>query len=257
MGMAVISDAEKKGVLKPGSIIVETTAGNAGIGLALAAIGKGYKIIFCVPEKFSREKQQIMRALGAEIINTPYEEGMEGAFKKSREIAAAYKNTVRIDQFKELANPKAYLAAGKEIYDDLGGQIDYIVAGAGSGGTISGISKYLKLKNPEIKSVLADPEGSTMAGVGAAGCYKVEGIGNTFVPETFDKSLIDEIIKTNDEEAFGEVKKLARNEGILAGSSSGAALSAVRKLTEKIKSGNIAVVLPDRGDRYLSKDIYK
>ncbi|AKL98069.1 PLP-dependent cysteine synthase family protein [Endomicrobium proavitum] len=256
MGLAVISAAEKEGLLKPGSTIVETTAGNAGIGIALAAIGKGYKVIFTVPLKFSQEKQQIMRALGAEIINTPYEDGMQGAFKKAEEIVRSIPNAVCLDQFKNPANPKAhYQQTGKEIYDDLEGQIDYLVAGAGSGGTISGIAKYLKSKNKNIKAVLADPEGSTMGG-GQEGCYKVEGIGNTFFPETFDRNIIDEVIKTNDNDSFKEVKQLALKEGILAGASSGAALSAARKLAEKIKSGNIIVIFPDRGDRYLSKKIY-
>jgi cysteine synthase A len=258
MGAAIIADAEKRGLLKPGSIIVETTAGNAGIGLALAAIGKGYRIIFTVPMKFSIEKQRIMKALGAEIINTPYEDGMQGAFKKSEEIARSYKNAVRLDQFKEKANPQAHFeTTGKEIYDDLDGEIDYLVAGAGSGGTISGVLQYLKSKNKNVKGVLADPEGSTMAGIGNARCYNVEGIGNDFVPEVFDKSLIDEVIKTNDKDSFDEVKLLAKNEGILAGSSSGAALSAARITAKKIKNANLVVILPDRGDRYLSKNIYE
>lgn len=258
MGVAVISAAEREGLLKPGSTIVETTAGNAGIGIALAAIGKGYKIIFTVPLKFSQEKQDIMRAYGAQIINTPYEDGMQGAFQKAQEIVMSIEGAVCLDQFKNKANPKVhYEQTGKEIHEDLDGNIDYLVAGAGSGGTISGAAKYLKEKNKNTKIILADPEGSTMAGVGKAGCYKVEGIGNTFVPETFDINFIDEVIKTNDEDSFNEVKLLARNEGILAGSSSGAALSAARKTAEKIKTANIAVILPDRGDRYLSKKIYE
>ncbi|MDR3113578.1 MAG: cysteine synthase family protein [Endomicrobium sp.] len=258
MGMAVISAAEREGLLKPGSTIVETTAGNAGIGIALAAIGKGYKIIFTVPLKFSQEKQDIMRAYGAQIINTPYEDGMQGAFQKAEEIVKSIEGAVCLDQFKNKANPAVhYEQTGKEIYEDLEGNIDYLVAGAGSGGTISGAAKYLKEKNKNIKVILADPEGSTMAGVGKTGCYKVEGIGNTFVPTTFSRNLIDEVIKTNDKDSFNEVKLLAANEGILAGSSSGAALSAARKTAEKIKNANIAVILPDRGDRYLSKKIYE
>ncbi|MDR2191787.1 MAG: cysteine synthase family protein [Endomicrobium sp.] len=257
MGMAVVSDAEKRGILKPGGVIVETTAGNAGIGIALAAIGKGYRVIFTVPLKFSQEKQDIMRAYGAEIINTPYEEGMQGAFKKAREIVEATPNAICLDQFKNQANPQAhYEQTGKEIYEDLDGKIDYLVAGAGSGGTICGVLKYLKSKNKNIKGVLADPIGSTMGG-GQEGCYKVEGIGNTFIPETFDKTLIDEVIKTEDGEAFDEIKNLAKKEGILAGSSSGSVLSAARKIAAKITKGNIAVIFADRGDRYLSKNIYK
>ncbi|MDR3112244.1 MAG: cysteine synthase family protein [Elusimicrobiota bacterium] len=256
MGMAVISAAEKDGLLKPSSIIVETTAGNAGIGIALAAIKKGYKIIFTVPTKFSIEKQKIMKALGAEIINTPFEDGMQGAFKKSEEILKSYKNAVCLDQFKNPANPKVHFdTTGKEIYNDLDGELDYFIAGAGSGGTISGVLKYLKSKNKNIKGVLADPIGSTMGG-GEAGSYKVEGIGNTFMPETFDRSLIDEVIKISDEQALKEVKELALNEGILAGISSGAALTAVRIIAQRVKKGTLATVFPDRGERYLSKDIY-
>ncbi|MDR2427242.1 MAG: cysteine synthase family protein [Endomicrobium sp.] len=257
MGTAVISAAERNGFLKPGSIIVETTAGNAGIGIALAAIGKGYRVIFTVPMKFSLEKQAIMRALGAEIVNTPYERGMQGAFDKAEEIVKNNKNAVCLDQFKNPANPQVhYETTGKEIYEDLDGKIDYLVSGAGSGGTISGVLRYLKSKNKNVKGVLADPYGSTMGG-GEAGCYAIEGIGNTFMPKAFDISLIDEVIKVADTEAFAEIRKLAAKEGVLAGTSTGAALTAARKTAEKIKSGNIVVIFFDRGDRYLSKNIYE
>jgi cysteine synthase A len=256
MGISIISAAEKTGQLKPGSIIVEATAGNAGIGIAFAAIMKGYRIIFTVPMKFSMEKQAIMRALGAEIINTPYKYGMQGAFDKAKEILKKNKNAVYLDQFKNLANPSVHFeTTGVEIYNDLDGKIDYLVSGAGSGGTITGVLKYLKAKNRNIKGILADPVGSTMGG-GKAACYSIEGIGNTFMPETMDMKLIDEIFKISDKEAFYEVKQLALKEGILAGTSSGAALSAARKLAKKVKKGNIVVILPDRGDRYLSKNIY-
>jgi cysteine synthase A len=255
MGIALIADAEKNGILKPGSIIVEATAGNAGIGIAFAAINKGYKIIFAVPEKFSIEKQVIMRALGAEIIHTPLIDGMQGAFVKVAEILENNPNAVCLEQFKNPANPQIhYETTGAEIYDALDGEIDYVVAGAGSGGTISGVMRYMKEKNPNIKGVLADPVGSTMGG-GEPGCYAIEGIGNTFMPETMDFSFIDEVIKVTDDDSLLEVKLLASKEGILAGTSSGAALSAARKLIQRLDSGNVVVILPDRGDRYFSKNI--
>jgi cysteine synthase A len=255
MGVALIEDAEKQGRLKPGSTIIEVTAGNAGIGIAFGAMNKGYRVIFIVPEKFSIEKQIIMRAYGAEIINTPKEEGMQGAFRKSEELLKTLDNAVCLSQFTNPANPLVhYLTTGPEIYRDLDGKIDYVVAGAGSGGTISGVLKYLKERVPNVKGILADPYGSTIGG-GEAGCYNVEGIGNTFMPETMDIGLIDEVIKISDSDAVNEVKLLASKEGILAGSSSGAALSAARDLSHRIKKGNVVVILPDRGDRYFSKNL--
>ncbi|SHO43262.1 PLP-dependent cysteine synthase family protein [Anaerocolumna xylanovorans] len=257
MGMALVKDAEEKGILKPGSVIIEATAGNAGIGLALAALGKGYRVIFAVPEKFSVEKQAVMRAYGAEIVHTPLEKGMQGAFEKVEELKKEIENPVLLNQFTNPKNPLAhYESTGPEIYNDLDGNIDYLIAGAGSGGTFSGTAKYLKEKLPALKCILADPVGSTMGG-GTPGCYSVEGIGNTFMPETMDMALVDEVIKVTDEEALKEVRLLAAREGILAGSSSGAALTAARKAAEGAEKGNnLVVILPDRGDRYFSKNIY-
>lgn len=256
IGIYMIEDAEKKGLLKPGYTIVEATAGNTGIGVALAAINRGYNIIFVVPEKFSVEKQTLMRALGAKIINTPREDGMLGAVAKAEELLNTIDNSISLKQFENNTNPLAhYETTGPEIYRDLDGKIDYFVAGAGSGGTYTGIVKYLKGKNPNIKGILADPKGSTMGG-GIEGCYDIEGIGNNFIPHTMDMNLVDEIIKVTDEEAFNMVKELAIKEGIIAGSSSGAALVAALKLSEKIDNGNIVTVFPDRGDRYFSKNIY-
>jgi cysteine synthase len=255
MGVALIEDAEKRGLLKPGYTIVEGTAGNAGIGIALAALNKGYRVIFAVPEKFSIEKQVIMRAYGAEIINTPLEKGMQGSFEKVAELLASIENSICLNQFSNKINPQAhYDTTGPEIYNDLDGQIDYVVAGAGSGGTITGVMKYIREKNQSVKGVLADPIGSTMGG-GDPGCYSIEGIGNTFMPETMDMSIIDEIIKVSDTDAIKEVKLLAAKEGILAGTSSGAALSATRTLSNSITNSNVVVILPDRGDRYFSKNI--
>ncbi len=256
MGVALIEDAENKGILKKGYTIVEATAGNAGIGIALAALNKGYRIIFAVPEKFSHEKLVVMQALGAEIIHTPLEKGMNGAFEKVEELLAEAENSVCLSQFTNPVNPKIhYETTGPEIYNDLDGKIDYVVAGAGSGGTISGIMKYLKERNNDIKGVLADPVGSTMGG-GLPGCYSIEGIGNTFMPETMDLSLIDEVIKVDDSQALEQVKLLAKKEGLLVGTSSGAAMYAARVIAQSVENANIVVIFPDRGDRYISKNIF-
>ncbi len=265
VGREMIEDAEQRGVLEAGGTIVEGTAGNTGLGIAFAALKKGYKVIFVVPTKFSQEKQTLMKALGAQIVNTPREEGMLGAAKKAEEIRASIPGAVALQQFKNPANPRAhYKTTGPEIYTDLNGKIDYFVAGAGSGGTYAGIMRYLKEKNPEIKGVLADPVGSTMGG-GEHGEYNIEGIGNDFIPETMDMTLVDKIIKINDSDAFEGARELARREGIFAGSSSGGAFSAAKKLTQEIagkvtgtgKTLNIVVVFPDRGDRYFSKGLYE
>ncbi|HFE9702628.1 TPA: PLP-dependent cysteine synthase family protein [Clostridium perfringens] len=256
VGIYMLEKAEKEGKLKPGSTIIEATAGNTGIGIALAAINKGYKIIFIVPDKFSIEKQKIMKALGAEIINTPKEEGMEGAINLANSLLSEIPNSLSLNQFKNEANPLAhYETTGRELYDGLDGQIDYFVAGAGSGGTISGVLKFLKENISEVKGILADPVGSIIGG-GQCGTYKIEGIGNNFIPETMDMSLVDDVIKVNDEEAFDAVKLLAKKEGLIVGSSSGAAFAAALKLAEKIDKGNIVTIFPDRGDRYFSTDLF-
>lgn len=256
VGIYMVEKAEKEGKLKPGSTIIEATAGNTGIGIALAAINKGYKIIFIVPDKFSIEKQKIMKALGAEIINTPKEEGMEGAINLANSLLSEIPNSLSLNQFKNEANPLAhYETTGRELYDGLDGQIDYFVAGAGSGGTISGVLKFLKENISEVKGILADPVGSIIGG-GQCGTYKIEGIGNNFIPETMDMSLVDEVIKVNDEEAFDAVKLLAKKEGLIVGSSSGVAFAAALKLAEKIDKGNIVTIFPDRGDRYFSTDLF-
>ena len=256
IGVYMIEDAEKKGLLKDGYTIIEATAGNTGIGIALAAINKGYRIIFVVPEKFSVEKQTLMKALGAEIMNTPREEGMLGAVEKANELLSTIKNSINLKQFGNNSNPLAhYDTTAPEIYKDLDGKVDYFLCGAGSGGTYTGVLKYLKEKNSNIKGVLVDPEGSTMGG-GQEACYNIEGIGNNFIPETMDMNYVDEVIKVNDEEAFYTVKQLAIKEGLIVGTSSGAAIAAAIKLANKIDSGNIVTLLPDRGERYFSKNIY-
>lgn len=242
--------------MKKGSTIIEATAGNTGLGIAFAALNKGYRIIFVVPTKFSEEKQTLMRALGAEIIHTPREDGMLGASKKAEELRVSIPGAISLEQFKNPANPLAhYETTGPEIYADLDGQIDYLVAGAGSGGTYTGIVRYLKEQNPSIQGILADPIGSTMGG-GEHGDYNIEGIGNDFIADTMDMSLVDRVIKINDDDAFGGARELAAKEGIFAGSSSGAALAAAKKLIASGAKGHIVVLFPDRGDRYFSKNLY-
>ena len=256
IGEYMIAAAEREGKLKAGGTIIEATAGNTGLGIAFAALGKGYRVIFTVPTKFSREKQALMRALGAEIINTPREEGMLGAVRKAEELKAQIEGAISLDQFENPANPLAhYETTGKEIWEDMGEKITHLVAGAGSGGTYTGIVRYLKEQNPGIKGVLADPEGSTIGG-GEHFDYNIEGIGNDFIPDTMDINLVDTVVKVTDEEAFATVRELAAKEGIIVGSSSGAAMAAALKLSRKTERGNIVVVFPDRGDRYFSTGLF-
>ena len=252
----MIADLERKKLLKKGGTIIEATAGNTGLGIAMAALNKGYKIIFVVPEKFSEEKQILMKALGAEIISSPREEGMLGASRRAEELRSQIPDSVTLNQFGNMSNPLAhYETTGPEIYRALDGQIDYVVAGAGSGGTYSGVLKYLKEQNPDIRGILADPYGSTMGG-GEHHDYNIEGIGNDFIADTMDIKLVDDVIKISDDDAFEASRLLARKEGIFAGSSSGAALSASLKLIQKGVKGNIVTIFPDRGDRYFSKGLY-
>ena len=256
IGKYMIADAEEKGLLKPGGTIIEATAGNTGLGIAFAALNRGYKVIFVVPTKFSEEKQILMRALGADIINTPREDGMLGAARKATEIRDSIPGAISLEQFKNQSNPLAhYETTGPEIYKDLDGKIDYLVAGAGSGGTYTGTVRYLKEQNPDIQGVLADPVGSTIGG-GEHKDYDIEGIGNDFIADTMDISLVDKVVKINDDDAFNGSRILAAKEGIFAGSSSGAALSAAIKLIDEGARGNIVVIMPDRGDRYFSKKLY-
>lgn len=257
IGQYMIVDAENKGLLKPGGTIVEGTAGNTGLGIAFAALNRGYHVIFAVPAKFSEEKQILMRALGAEIINTPREDGMLGAAKKAEELRSSIPGAVTLKQFENKSNPLAhYETTGPEIYRDLEGRIDYLVAGAGSGGTYTGVVRHLKEQNSKIQGILADPIGSAIGG-GEHGNYNIEGIGNDFIADIMDMSLVDRVIKINDHDAFSGARELARKEGIFAGSSSGAAFSAAEKLIADGAGGNVVMILPDRGDRYFSKHLYE
>ncbi len=255
-GLYMLNDAENRGVLTKGGTIIEATAGNTGLGIAFAALNRGYKIIFVVPTKFSAEKQALLRALGAEVVNTPREKGMLGAVAKAEELKKQFPGAVSLEQFKNQSNPLAhYETTGREIFEALDGNIDYVVAGAGSGGTYTGILRYIKEHDPSVKGVLADPVGSTMGG-GDHSDYNIEGIGNDFIADTMDMSLVDQVIKVNDQEAFHTVRRLASTEGVIAGSSSGAAMAAVLKLVESGAKGNIVTVFPDRGDRYFSTGLF-
>lgn len=256
-GKYMVADAEAKGILKPGYTIVDATAGNTGLGIALSALGKGYQVVFVVPTKFSIEKQQLLKALGVKIINTSREEGMLGATRKAEELLQTIPNSISLKQFNNLSNPQAhYETTGPEIYEDLKGDIDYIVLGAGSGGTLTGTVKCLKERIPNITAVLADPVGSTIGG-GEHADYKIEGIGNDFIADTLDISLVDKVIKIDDKEAFEGARELARKEGIIAGSSSGAAYAAAKKLVKEVQNANIVILLPDRGDRYFSTGLWE
>jgi cysteine synthase A len=256
IGVKMLEAAEKSGQLAPGGAIVEATAGNTGLGIAIAALNKGYRVIFVVPTKFSIEKQTLLKALGAEIVNTPREGGMLGAAEEAERLRHLIPGAVSLKQFENPCNPLAhYEGTGPEIWRALDGKVDYLVAGAGSGGTFTGAVRYLKEQNPAVQGVLADPVGSTMGG-GEARCYEMEGIGNDFIPATMDMTLVDRVIKVTDEQAFSGARALAGQEGIFAGSSSGAALSAALELAHSGAKGNIALILPDRGDRYFSKGLY-
>lgn len=256
IGEAMIDDAEERGLLRPGGTIVEATAGNTGLGIAFGALNRGYHLIFVVPTKFSEEKQELLRAMGARVVNTPREDGMLGAERKADELRDSIPGAISLGQFHNPANPRAhYETTGPEIWRDVARPIDYLVAGAGSGGTFSGVVRFLKERDPQVTGVLADPVGSTIGG-GEHGDYDIEGIGNDFVADTMDLSLVDQVEKVTDAEAFGAVADLALHEGLIVGSSSGAALAAVRKLVAAGARGTIVTIFPDRGDRYFSTGLF-
>lgn len=256
---AMIEDAEASGKLKKGSVIIEPTSGNTGIGLAAIAASKGYKIILTMPETMSVERRNILKAYGAEIVLTEGAKGMKGAIEKADELAANTPNSFIPGQFVNPANPRAhFLTTGPEIYSDLGGDIDIFIASVGTGGTLSGTGKYLKSKKPDIKVIAVEPQGSPVLSEGRAGAHKIQGIGAGFVPQTLDTAIYDEIIAVSDDDAFKYSRLFALSEGISVGISSGAALcAAVKAALRKENAGKkIAVILPDGGDRYYSTPLF-
>ena len=256
---AMIEDAEKKGLLKSDSVIIEPTSGNTGIGLAAIAAARGYRIILTMPETMSVERRNLLKAYGAEIVLTDGAKGMKGAIAKADELAKEIPNSFIPGQFVNPANPAAHKATtGPEIWNDTDGKVDYFVAGVGTGGTLSGVGEYLKSKNPAIKAVAVEPETSPVLSKGVAGPHKIQGIGAGFVPDTLNTSIYDEIIPVSNEDAFATGKEIARRDGILVGISSGAALFAATQIAKRPenKGKTIVVLLPDTGDRYLSTALF-
>jgi cysteine synthase len=256
--IGIIRRAEQDGALKPGGTIVEATAGNTGIGLALIGVNRGYKVKLFVPERFSEEKVKIMRALGAEVTRTPDAEGMQGAIRQAKELVSSDPTAFMAGQFENLANPEYHHeTTAHEIFEQMDGRVDAVVVGCGTSGTFSGVARYLKEKLPGVRAYAVETQGSILGG-GPPGPHKVEGIGASFIPKTFDRSVCDEVLMVMDDEAFGMVKELAAKEGVLAGSSGGAAAFAAVKVAKKLGQGKrVVTIIPDSAERYLSKKIFE
>ena len=259
IALAMIDAAEASGRLTPDSVIIEPTSGNTGIGLAAVATSRGYRIILTMPETMSVERRNLLKAYGAELVLTDGTKGMQGAIAKAEELAAELPNSFIPGQFVNQANPEAHFrTTGPEIWDDTDGRVDIFVAGVGTGGTVTGVGRYLKSRNPGVKVVAVEPSASPVLTEGTAGPHKIQGIGAGFVPETLDTSIYDEVITVTNEYAFATGKELARTEGVLAGISSGAALWAATQLAKRLENAGktIVVLLPDTGDRYLSTPLF-
>ena len=256
--IGMIKRAEEEGKLRLGGTIVEATAGNTGIGLALIGVNRGYHVIVCVPEKFSEEKVKVMRGLGAEVIRTPDAEGMKGAIRKAKEIAAGIPGSFVALQFENPANPDFhYQTTAPEIFDQMQGNLDAVVVGIGTGGTFTGVARFMKERLPQVRCVAVETQGSILQG-GPPGEHKVEGIGVSFIPKTFDGSMADEIIMVSDQDAFATVALLARKEGVLGGSSAGANVYAALRVAEKLGPGKrVVTIIPDLAERYMSKKIFE
>ena len=259
IALAMLDDAERRGLLKPGSVIIEPTSGNTGIGLAAVATARGYRIILTMPETMSVERRSLLRAYGAELVLTQGAKGMKGAIAKAQELAAQTENSFIPGQFTNPANPRAHReTTGPEIWRDTDGKVDIFVAGVGTGGTVTGVGEYLKAQNPAVRIVAVEPAGSPVLSGGASGPHKIQGIGAGFVPDTLNRAVLDEILPVENEDAFVAGRELARREGVLAGISSGAALHAATVLAKRPENRGkvIVVLLPDTGDRYLSTPLF-